>query len=63
MAYPVWNTDVLSFLLKGCVSERWLEGVSTVLRGNCAQHVYLCMDYANRLDFLGEVIGSHITGD
>lgn len=36
VAYPVWNTEVLDFLLKGCVSEHWLEGITTVLRGNCA---------------------------
>ena len=49
--------------MKGIVAERWLEGIDIVLKGNCAQHIYLCMDYYQRLDFIGEGVGQHMSAD
>jgi len=57
VAYPLWNSEQLSFILRGVIAEQWLEGLTIVLKGNCAQHLYLCMDYFQRLDFIGERIG------
>jgi len=58
--YPLWNSEQVLYILKGAVAERWLDGVDVVLKGNCAQHVYLCMDYFQRLDFVGEGVGQHM---
>jgi hypothetical protein len=37
--------------------EGWVEGINTVLGGDCAEHVFLSMDYFQRLDFIGGKVG------
>jgi hypothetical protein len=57
-AYPLWNSEVLSFILKGVIMESWTEGINIVLKGACAEHLFLSMDYFQRLDFVGDKIGN-----
>lgn len=63
VAYPLWNSDHLAFILRGVIEEQWLEGIDVVLKGNCAHHLYLSMDYYQRLDFIGDRIGQHMSSE
>lgn len=45
LSMPFWNSDSLIYVLKGCVSESWLEGLTLTLLGPTAKHIFLSMDY------------------
>lgn len=36
VSYPLWNSEQLSFILRGAVIEQWKEGITTILKGNLA---------------------------
>ena len=45
IAYPLWNSECLSYILKGVIAENWTQGIDIVLKGNLAYHLYGGMDY------------------
>lgn len=45
VAYPLWNSEHFSFILRGVIEEEWTDGIEVVLKGNLAQHLYLSCDY------------------
>ena len=38
----------------------WLEGLEIILKGPTAHHIFLSMDYFQKLDFIGGKIGEII---
>jgi len=51
---------MLFYVLNGAVFEDWEMGINIILKGNLAQHLYLGMDYYQRLDFVGGKLGQLI---
>ena len=45
VSYPIWNTDALFFILRGTILEGWYKGIEIVLKGDCAEHLFLAKDY------------------
>jgi hypothetical protein len=45
VAFPLWNSEHLSFILRGVFHEFWPEGIEIVLKGKTALHLFSAMTY------------------
>jgi hypothetical protein len=57
----LWTSRHLGFMLEGSSEESWEEGIRSFLGGTCAHYLYNSMNYDQKLDFIGDDVGSRLS--